>query len=63
MNFRAKLFSKMREISWFSITERAPVLQLPELQSLLYQQEGDTLFTVEYDIARQVTHPASRGPS
>jgi hypothetical protein len=33
----------------------APVIQLPELQSLLYQQEGDTLFTVEYDIARQVT--------
>ena len=29
-------------------------LQLPELQSLLYQQEGDTVFTVEYDIAKQV---------
>ncbi len=44
------------------MTGWAPLIQLPELQSLLYQQEGDTLFTVEYDIARQVPLYASRVP-
>ena len=29
-------------------------MKLPELQGLLYQQEKDTVFTLEYDVAR---HP------
>ena len=30
-------------------------IKLPELQGLLYQEEGDTVFTVEYDILKQVS--------
>ena len=29
-------------------------VKLPELQALLYQEEAETVFTVEYDIAKQV---------
>jgi len=31
-------------------------IKLPELQALLYQQDQDTVFTVEYDIAKQGHH-------
>ena len=30
-------------------------MKLPELQALLYQEEADTVFTVEYDIVKQVS--------
>jgi hypothetical protein len=56
INSRTKFFFKNAgNLVVIYMTGWAPVIQLPELQSLLYQQEGDTLFTVEYDIARQVT--------
>ena len=29
-------------------------VKLPELQAMLYQEDDDTVFTVEYDIAKQV---------
>ncbi len=35
-------------------------MKLPELQSLLYRQDGDTIFTVEYDVA--VHDALDRGP-
>ena len=29
-------------------------VKLAELQSLMYQEEGETVFTLEYDVAKQV---------
>ena len=33
-------------------------IKLPELQALLYQQDGETVFGVEYDVA---LHPGNSG--
>ena len=29
-------------------------MKLPELQSCMYQEDGETTFTVEYDVGKQV---------
>ena len=29
-------------------------VKLAELQSMMYQEDGETVFTLEYDVARQV---------
>ena len=29
-------------------------MKLPELQSCMYQEEGETTFTIEYDVGKQV---------
>ncbi len=36
-------------------------MKLPELQALIYRQEGDTVFTVEYDVAEHRLMERSRG--
>ena len=35
-------------------------VKLAELQSLMYQEEGETVFTLEYDVAKQVRNLKNR---